>query len=55
MEEFEASLGFRLSQLMFEGPEKELTLTANAQPAIVAHSLMVLAALKVKACTQAHL
>lgn len=47
MEEFETHLGFRLSQLMFEGPEEELTLTVNAQPAIVAHSLMALAAVKV--------
>jgi malonyl CoA-acyl carrier protein transacylase len=33
---------------MFEGPEGELKKTENAQPAIVCHSLMVLAALKVQ-------
>ena len=37
-----------LSQLMLEGPEEELTLTANAQPAIVAHSLIFLEKLKEK-------
>ena len=34
-------LGFRLSQLCFEGPESELTLTHNAQPAILTHSVAV--------------
>ena len=34
-------LDFRLSRLMWEGPESELTLTQNAQPAILAHSLAV--------------
>ena len=32
-------LGFALSRLMFEGPAEELTLTANAQPALVTASL----------------
>src|SRR5690606_9681470 len=31
----------RLSRLMFEGPEDELRLTANAQPALMAASLAV--------------
>ena len=31
----DAALGEKLSTLMLEGPEAELTLTANAQPAIV--------------------
>lgn len=35
-----------LSRLMWEGPEDELTLTHNAQPAIVAHSLAVHAVLR---------
>ncbi|GAC1353338.1 MAG: ACP S-malonyltransferase [Polyangiales bacterium] len=39
-------LGRSLSQIMFEGPEAELTLTANAQPAIVATSVAILEALK---------
>src|SRR2546422_10303998 len=36
-------LAFRLSQLMFEGPEEKLTATHNAQPAILAHSAAVFA------------
>jgi [acyl-carrier-protein] S-malonyltransferase len=35
------ALGVALSQLMWEGPEDELTLTHNAQPAILAHSAAV--------------
>ena len=37
------ALGVRLSRLMWEGPEEELTLTHNAQPAILAHTAAVLA------------
>lgn len=37
------ALGTSLSRLMWEGPEDELTLTHNAQPAILAHSAAVLA------------
>src|SRR5207253_1241084 len=37
------ALGFGLSQLMFEGPDEELTATHNAQPAILAHSAAVFA------------
>jgi [acyl-carrier-protein] S-malonyltransferase len=37
------ALGIALSRLMWEGPEDELTLTHNAQPAILAHSAAVLA------------
>jgi [acyl-carrier-protein] S-malonyltransferase len=37
--EADAALGFSLSRLMWEGPEAELTLTHNAQPAILVHSL----------------
>jgi [acyl-carrier-protein] S-malonyltransferase len=36
------TLGVPLSRLMWEGPEDELTLTHNAQPAILAHSAAVL-------------
>jgi [acyl-carrier-protein] S-malonyltransferase len=36
-------LGFPLSRVMWEGPESELTLTHNAQPAILAHTAAVLA------------
>jgi [acyl-carrier-protein] S-malonyltransferase len=37
------ALGVRLSRIMWEGPEEELTLTHNAQPAILAHTSAVLA------------
>lgn len=40
------ALGQKLSHLMFEGPEAELTLTANAQPALMAASLAALRALE---------
>lgn len=43
-ETFEAideAVGFALSRLMWEGPAEELTLTHNAQPAILAHSAAV--------------
>ena len=46
-EEVDDALAQRLSKLMFEGPEDELTLTENAQPAIVAVSLAVV---RVLAC-----
>lgn len=38
-------LGMALSQLCFEGPEAELTLTANTQPAILTTSTALLAAI----------
>ena len=38
------ALAFPLSDLMFAGPEDELTQTHNAQPAILAHSAAVFAA-----------
>ena len=40
-EEVDEALGQHLSRLMFEGPESELTLTANAQPALMAVALAV--------------
>ena len=45
-EEVDDALGQRLSTLMFEGPGEELTLTENAQPAIVAVSLAVVRVLE---------
>jgi len=45
-EEVDAALGQNLSRLMFEGPSEELTLTANAQPALMATSLAVLRTLE---------
>ncbi|MDA8252294.1 MAG: ACP S-malonyltransferase [Rhodospirillales bacterium] len=41
-EEVDETLGQKLSKLMFEGPADDLTLTENAQPALMAHSLAVL-------------
>ncbi|HNC44794.1 MAG TPA: ACP S-malonyltransferase, partial [Acidobacteriota bacterium] len=38
-EEADASLGFSISQLCFEGPEADLALTANTQPAILTVSV----------------
>jgi [acyl-carrier-protein] S-malonyltransferase len=38
------ALGVPLSRLMWEGPEEQLTRTQNAQPAILAHTCAVLAA-----------
>jgi [acyl-carrier-protein] S-malonyltransferase len=46
---FEAAdraLGWSLTRLCFEGPESELVLTANAQPAILTTSIASLAALR---------
>lgn len=40
------ALGFSLSDIMFEGPEEELTKTSNCQPALYLHGLMGLALLR---------
>lgn len=40
-ERVDDALGMQLSRLMWEGPDSELTLTHNAQPAILAHSVAV--------------
>jgi len=45
-EEVDDALNQRLSVLMFEGPEDELTLTENAQPALMAVSLAVVRVLE---------
>ena len=45
-EEVDEALGQPLSRLMFEGPEAELLLTENAQPAIMAASLAVVRVLQ---------
>ncbi|GJE16760.1 ACP S-malonyltransferase [Methylobacterium marchantiae] len=44
--EVDEALGQSLSMLMFEGPVEELTLTANAQPALMAASMAVLRVLQ---------
>ena len=45
-EEVDDALGQSLSRLMFEGPGDELTLTENAQPALMAHSMAVMRVLQ---------
>ncbi|MBU5636633.1 ACP S-malonyltransferase [Geomonas sp. Red69] len=45
-EEADDALGFSLSKLCFEGPEEDLKLTANTQPAILAASVAAFRVLK---------
>ena len=45
-QEVDDTLGQKLSAIMFEGPPETLTLTENAQPALMAHSLAVLRVLE---------
>jgi len=45
-EEADDALGFSLSRLCFEGPEEDLKLTANTQPAILAASVAALRVLR---------
>ena len=45
-EEVDDALSQHLSRLMFEGPESDLTLTENAQPALLAASLAVIRVLE---------
>ena len=47
-EEVDDALSQNLSRLMFEGPESELILTENAQPALLAASLAVIRILEVE-------
>ncbi|MDB5593208.1 MAG: fabD [Hyphomicrobiales bacterium] len=47
--EVDDALGQKLSAIMFDGPEGELTLTANAQPALMAVSIAVLRVLEAEA------
>ena len=46
LEEVDEALKQKLSKLMFEGPESDLTLTENAQPALMAVSLAVMRVLE---------
>jgi len=48
-QEVDDALSQRLSHLMWEGPESDLTLTENAQPAIMAASLAVIRVLQAEA------
>jgi len=45
-EEVDAALSQKLSQLMWDGPEADLTLTENAQPALMAVSMAVIRVLE---------
>lgn len=46
--EVDEALGQNLSAIMFEGPEETLTLTANAQPALMAVSIAVMRVLEAR-------
>src|SRR5579884_1969413 len=48
-EEIDDALSQHLSRLMFEGPESDLMLTENAQPALLAVSLAVMRVLEAEA------
>jgi [acyl-carrier-protein] S-malonyltransferase len=57
-DEADEVLGFSLSRLMFDGPGDELTLTKNAQPALLTHSVAALRVLRPRigevACAAGH-
>ncbi|GGD04978.1 ACP S-malonyltransferase [Aquisalinus flavus] len=48
-DEVDEALGQKLSKIMWEGPADELTLTANTQPALMAHSIAVFRVLQSEA------
>src|SRR5215210_4023823 len=48
-DEVDEALSQKLSRIMWEGPGEELTLTANAQPALMATSLAVVRVLETEA------
>lgn len=48
-EEVDDAIGRRLSRLMWDGPAEELNLTANTQPALMAHSIAMLRVLEKEA------
>lgn len=50
--EADAAVGFALSRLCFEGPEDDLKLTTNAQPAIIATSIAALRVLQQETSVQ---
>lgn len=51
-DDIDASLGYSISQLCFEGPEDQLKLTENTQPAILAVSCALHAVLEEKGATR---
>src|SRR5436190_2224011 len=46
VEEFDHLLGYKLSKLIEEGPNRTLTMTEHAQPAIMATSILILRVLE---------
>ncbi len=48
-QEVDEALGQKLSAMMWEGPMEELTLTANTQPALMAHSVAAMRVLEKEA------
>lgn len=47
-DEVDEALGEKLSSVIFEGPEDQLTLTANAQPALMAVSIAIMRVMEAK-------
>ncbi len=47
-QEVDDALGQKLSHIMWEGPQETLTLTENAQPALMAHSMAVIRVLEME-------
>ncbi len=54
-QEADDALGFKISSICFEGPEKELTLTENTQPAILTVSIALLKVLSAETGMQPEL
>ena len=52
-DEADDALGFPLSKLCFQGPEEDLKLTENTQPAILTCSIAILAVLRARGLAQA--
>ncbi len=48
LDQADATLGYSLSQIMFEGPMEELTKTSRCQPALYSHGLALLEVLKAR-------
>ena len=53
-EKANSALGFDLKKICLHGPEEDLKLTENTQPAIVTHSLILLCNEFVRACHLFH-
>src|SRR3954452_15982527 len=51
-DDIDAALGFSMSQLCFEGPDEQLKLTENTQPAILAVSAAIHAVLEERGATR---